>query len=405
MKQRFLLGLVVFLSALLLTSCGDPADPAPSITASVPESTAATQAAEVPMESAPADPLELLLDSMTLEEMVGQLFIVRPEDLEFDAEQDVTVLTDSMRDTLAAYPVGGVILFYQNILDPDQLTAFNASLLSACRIPPFLGVDEEGGRVARVGNHEAFQVPRYASAASVGSTGDPSAAWEMGHTIGSYLREYGFNLDFAPVADVNTNPDNPVIGDRSFSSDAQAVASMARAAASGLHDAGIIPVFKHFPGHGDTAEDSHRGIAVTNKAEAELEACEWIPFAQAGRRDCVMVGHVAVPALTGDLTPATLSPLLVRGILRDRLGFDGLIVTDSLSMGAVTDQYTSAEAALRALDAGCDLLLMPDDFREAFDAVLGAVRSGDIPREQLDRTVLRILRFKTDSGILVPGAA
>lgn len=194
-----------------------------------------------------------------------------PQETINDAKADgVTMLTDAMRETLQAYPVGGICQFGKNITDPEQLAQFNADLQAASRTPLFIAVDEEGGAVARLANHPAFDLPQYESAAAVGASGDPADACGMGQTIGAYLKEYGFNMDFAPDADVNTNPDNPIIGTRAFSSDAATAAEMAAAAADGLRTGGILPTLKHFPGHGDTAEDSHTALAVTYKTLDEL---------------------------------------------------------------------------------------------------------------------------------------
>ena len=303
-----------------------------------------------------------LVDALTPEEKIGQLFIIRPDALDLtlsqetinDAKADgVTMLTDAMRETLQAYPVGGICQFGKNITDPEQLAQFNADLQAASRTPLFIAVDEEGGAVARLANHPAFDLPQYESAAAVGASGDPADACAMGQTIGAYLKEYGFNMDFAPDADVNTNPDNPIIGTRAFSSDAATAAEMAAAAADGLRTGGILPTLKHFPGHGDTAEDSHTALAVTYKTLDELQACELLPFAE-----------------------------------------NTLIVTDSLAMDAITAAYTPGEAAVQALQAGCDVLLMPNSLPEAYAAVLEAVQNGTISEERLDRSVNKILLYK-----------
>lgn len=391
-------------------------------TSSSPDEASAPQAASIQIrlhteETSPESPsslassssdIDLLLQEMTLRQKVGQLFIVRPDSLDGAGQpttdnpfniSGVTALTDAMLDALKTYPVGGIVMFSQNIHSPKQLTAFNEALQAAASIPMFLAVDEEGGRVARLANHIAFNLPKYKSAGSVGASGDASKALSMGTTIGGYLKSYGFNMDFAPVADVNTNPKNPVIGTRAFSSDAAVAAQMAGAMAEGLRQQGIIPVFKHFPGHGDTAEDSHKGIAVSSKTEEEMWECEWLPFYEAGSLDCVMAGHIAVPAIDNDLTPATMSPRMITEILKGELGFEGLVITDSLEMEAVTDDYSPGEAALSALKAGCDLLLMPTDLAEAFDAVCEAVRKGDISEESLDDRVRRILQLKQAYGI------
>lgn len=399
----------LFLSViLLLTACAgvpDGTEPSSSTEATVPTQ-APTQTSTQPPETEPADPLEALLDRMTLREKVGQLFIVRPDALDpsLSAEQiddsgapGVTALSDAMAETLRQYPVGGIAHFAKNLVSPEQITRFNQELQEASGIPLFLCVDEEGGPVARLANHKAFNLPRYKNAAAISSE---TEALDMGRTIGSYLAEYGFNLDFAPVADVNTNPANPVIGTRAFSSDPETAAALASAMAQGLREKGILAVFKHFPGHGDTAEDSHSGIAVTYKTSEEMDTCEWLPFRQAGSGDLIMVGHIAAPNITGDLTPATLSRQIVTGILRETLGFEGLIITDSLTMGAVIQSYSSGEAAVAALRAGCDLLLMPENLGEAFGAVIAAVEDGTYPEEALNETVLRILRFKQAQGLL-----
>lgn len=399
--MRRLMGAFCLL-AFLLTGCAVQAPETTAPETAVPETAIAdTTVPEttVPPVTDPPDPAELLLESMSLREKVGQLFIVRPESLT-GGEAEKTAVTEELRTALEQYPVGGFALFGENITDPEQVAAFNAALTDACGIAPFLSVDEEGGRVARIGNNGAFDVPRYESAAAVGSSGDRRDALLMGDAIGAYLAEYGFNMDFAPVADVNTNPNNPVIGTRAFSSDPETAAEMADAMAMGLRQNGITPVFKHFPGHGDTAEDSHAGLAVTYKTMEEMAVCEWLPFLEAGSMDCIMAAHVAAPEITGGMTPATMSYRMVTEILKGELGFSGLVITDSLEMGAVTEQYTPSEAALAALNAGCDILLMPADLTEAFEAVVSAVESGEYPAERLDRTVLKILRFKLDSGIL-----
>lgn len=357
--------------------------------------------AETAAAAAPAPtPAPVTADMLTLEQKVGQLFIVRPDALDLTLSQEtindahadgVTAMTNDMRKTLQQYPVGGICQFGKNIESPSQLARFNADLQAASATPLLIAVDEEGGLIARLANSDAFNLPRYASAAAVGASGDPADAREMGQTIGSYLKTYGFNMDFAPDADVNTNPDNPIIGERAFSSDAATAAKMAAAAADGLRENGILPTLKHFPGHGDTAEDSHTDLAVTYKTREELENCELLPFAADTGLHAVMVGHIAAPNVTGDMTPATLSPTLI-GMIPD--AENALIVTDSLAMDAITAAYTPGEAAVQALQAGCDVLLMPNSLPEAYAAVLEAVQNGTISEERLDRSVNKILLYK-----------
>ena len=399
-------GLAAFLALwlLALTGCGAPAaGPAPT----------ARPAASAPPTAAPtAAPLTAA--DLTLEEKVGQLFLVRPDALdpartpqqiEDPDAAGATALTDAMRATLARIPVGGVVLFGKNIADADQLTAFTADLQAAGRVPLLLAVDEEGGAVARLANSGALDLPRYESAAAVGAEG-PEAVRTMYRTIGGYLREYGFALDFAPVADVNTNPDNPVIGSRAFSADPQTAAACVRAAVEGLGEAGVLACLKHFPGHGDTAQDSHEEAAVTEKTLAALRSGEWAPFAAgiAAGAPLVMVGHITAP---NALPPAEsdrlagFSATVLNDWLRGELGFEGLVVTDSLAMGAVTRRYSPGEAALAALQAGADLLLMPADLEEAYTAVVQAVESGRWPESELDARVERILAAKRAAGLPV----
>ena len=223
----------------------------------------------------------------------------------------------------------------------------------------------------------------------------------MSVSIGSYLKAYGIDLDFAPVADVNTNPDNPIIGDRAFSEDPQQAAELVSAAVKGFHDGGVLCCLKHYPGHGDTAEDSHKDLAVTQKDWQQLLDCELVPF-RAGidaGADLVMAGHIAAPGVTGEDTPASMSPELLES-LRQELEFDGVIVTDSLAMEGITKQYSPAQAAVLAVQAGADILLMPDDLAESFDAVVAAVEEGTIPESRVEESVARILALKQECRLI-----
>ena len=397
------------LAALLLALLWGCTPTPPETTEAPPETTTEAQPETTqPPTEAPTepDPLVLQLEAMTLEEKVGQLFMVTPGTLglpqikapmEALSQEQLTQMENAIREIFAKYPVGGIVQFAADLYSPEQITAYNALLQRAAEIPLFLGIDEEGGTVARLANHSAFDLPQYQSAGAVGASGNPEDALEMGEVIGAYLGEYGFNMDFAPVADVNTNPNNPVIGNRSFSSHCNVAGQMAKAMAEGLEEQGIVPVFKHFPGHGDTAQDSHEEVAYSHKTLEELQACEFIPFSGLTENQCVMVGHIALPEVTGDMTPATLSSEIVTGLLREELGFRGLILTDSMVMEAITDNYSSAEASLLALEAGCQIILQPADFPSAFAGVQEAVEAGTFPEEQLKAVVLQILRFKQET--------
>lgn len=338
---------------------------------------------------------------LTLEQKVGQLFILRPDTLDKAANaaqtgvgqtKGTTAISDALRANIQKYHIGGFCQFSQNITGPEQIAQFNMDLQAASDIPLLIAVDEEGGSVARLANTKTFRLPKYQSAAAVGAQGT-AAAYAMGNTIGTYVKRYGFNIDFAPDADVNTNPKNPVIGTRAFSSDAMKAAELSSAAGQGIADAGVIPTFKHFPGHGDTAQDSHTGIAYSYKTLEQIQTCELLPFvaASAVTPHAVMVSHISLPNITGDNTPATLSKQIVDLIPdADRT----LIITDSMEMAAVSTTYSSGGAAVRAILAGCDMILMPADFEEAYTAVFTACRNGTISAERLDKSVTKILQFK-----------
>ena len=230
----------------------------------------------------------------------------------------------------------------------------------------------------------------------VGATMDFSTALAIGMEMGSYLSQLGFNVDFAPVADVLTNPENTVVRDRSFGSDPDLVAVYANAIVDGLHEYGVAATMKHFPGHGSTTEDSHAGYACSWQTEDELFSCDLIPF-QAGidhNVDLIMAGHISLPNVTGDMLPASLSGTVITTLLREKMHYDGVVITDALNMGAITDHYNSAEAAVLAIQAGCDLLLMPADWRAARDGLRKAVEEGVITEERIDESVRRIIELK-----------
>lgn len=353
------------------------------------------------------DAVEAKLTTMTLREKVGQLFWVRPETLDFSLNPEKKTLTQTMRQNLEQYPVGGIAVFKKNIQNENQLSALIADFQSASKIPMIVAVDEEGGAVARLANHEAFFLPKYTSARDIGKTGDPEQARQMGRTIGGYLRFYGFNLDFAPVADVDSNPANPVIGRRAYSTDAQQTAQMVAAAVEGFHEAGMLCTVKHFPGHGDTGQDSHYGTATSYKTWEEMKAMEMLPFEAgiAAGADVVMTAHITTPNATTDGLPASLSYTMITERLRGELGFQGVIVTDSLGMYAIKNHFTPAESAVAALRAGVDVLLMPSDLRAAFDGVVQAVEDGTLSEERLNESVRRILTLKQKAGLDLSGSS
>ena len=387
----------VLASILLLTGCGnasihnqiDKQPSQPAMATTQPE-TAQTlvPAAEPPIVPKLEEPektlAEKLLETMTLEERVGQLFMYA-----FRGE-GMTEFNNVMAKTLDEYKPSGVILFSENVNSKAQVSKLIDDLKNHSKVPIFVSVDEEGGRVTRVGKLYDEQIP------AADKTASPEVALERGKELGRRLKELGFNMNFAPVADINTNPANTVIGSRAFSSNPETAAEYVTAAVSGMKSEGIIPAIKHFPGHGDTKEDSHHGIAVYQGDIDRLMGEELVPFI-AGIDvgvDVVMVGHINAPIITEDALPATFSKKLITDILRGQLGFDGVVITDAMDMGAITKYYPPGEAAVAAIEAGIDIILMPADVHAAYTAVLEAARSGRLPEDRINASVLRILELK-----------
>ena len=363
----------------------------------------------------PTDEVEALLQKMTLREKVGQLFYVRPECLDTTIhfnrsggiDQSVDDLTkiklqavnEMMRKVNENYPVGGIILYAHNIEDEAQLARFIPEI-RALKGSPLLCIDEEGGRVARIGRNSNFKVKTYESMGAIGATGDPKNAYECGNTIGTYLHRYGFDIDFAPVADVNTNPENIVIGARAFSDKPEIAAPMVTNYLQGLKDAGVTGCIKHFPGHGDTKADTHFGYAQSLKTWEQMKDCEMITFKAgiAWGTQLIMTAHIATPNVTGSDIPATMSSVILQDKLRGELGYQNIIITDAMEMGAITKQYTNAEAAVGTLQAGADIVLGPQNFVEAFDAVVKAVEVGRLSEQRIDQSVRRVLKLKKQIG-------
>lgn len=357
------------------------------------------QVVEAPVESVEdygeIDQLEEIVNSsiaeMPLEDKVAGLFIITPEAL---TDTDVVIRAgDTTKEKLGQHAVGGLIYFSQNIKSADQLTEMLSNTRSWSKYSIFLAVDEEGGRVSRVA--ESGLAENVGSMADIGAAGDAAKAQEAGAAIGSYLSGFGFNLDFAPVADVVTEG-NTIIGDRSFGSDTNMTASMVSAMVQGMQGAGVSACLKHFPGLGDTAEDTHEGMAATDKTLEDFTAVDF-PVYQAGINagaDFIMVGHLSAPNVTGDNTPASLSGKMITEILRGQLGYQGIVITDAMNMSAITEYYTADQAAVMAIQAGADMILMPEDFEAAYNGVLEAVRNGTLTEERIDESLRRIFRVK-----------
>lgn len=357
------------------------------------------QVVEAPTESVEEfeeiDQLEEIVNSsiaeMPLEDKVAGLFIITPEAL---TDTDVVIRAgETTKEKLGQHAVGGLIYFSQNIKNADQLTEMLSNTRSWSKYSIFLAVDEEGGQVSRVA--ESGLAENVGSMADIGAAGDAAKAQEAGAAVGSYLSGFGFNLNFAPVADVAAEG-NTIIGDRSFGSDTNMTASMVSSMVQGMQGAGVSACLKHFPGLGDTVEDTHEGMAATDKTLEDFMAVDF-PVYQAGINagaDFIMVGHLSAPNVTGDNTPASLSGKMITEILRGQLGFQGIVITDAMNMSAITEYYTADQAAVMALQAGADMILMPEDFETAYNGVLEAVQNGTLTEERIDESLKRIFRVK-----------
>lgn len=335
------------------------------------------------------------LARMTTEEKVAQLFCVTPEALTGIGGY-ATVAGETTRKAFDRYPVGGILYFAGNLKTPEQTRSLLHGMqrISADRIdlPVLLAVDEEGGTVARISGRQAFGISAYPNACNVKTAAE---AERIGTEMGGYLSELGFNLDLAPVADVLVDPASSMKY-RSFGSDPAQVASLCAAFSDGLWKSGVWSCRKHFPGYGGAAADPHYATAVSYRTREQLLSCELVPFRDAAERGapCIMVAHVTLPNVTQKDVPATLSRELITELLRGELGYDGVVITDAMNMGAIVKNYGLEEASLLALEAGADVLLLTSGFRATYDAVLAAVRSGRISEARLNESVTRILRLK-----------
>ncbi|MCB5169272.1 glycoside hydrolase family 3 protein [Streptomyces bambusae] len=348
---------------------------------------------------------------MSLAEKVGQLFVTRvyghsataPDPA--DAESNLAHFgVRTAAEVVSAYHVGGIVYFgwAHNTRSPQLVAELSeglqrAALAGPSGIPLLLSVDQEHGAVARIGRPATL----FPGAMALGAAGDAAGAREAARIAGAELAALGIRQDYAPVADVNVNPANPVIGVRSFGSDPRAVAELVAAQVRGYQESGIAATAKHFPGHGDTETDSHVGLPVMRHTRAQWEELDEPPFRAAVRAgaDAVMTAHIVFPALDPSGDPATLSRPIVTGLLRERLGFRGVVVTDALDMAGVRQKYGDDRVPVLALKAGCDQLLNPPDLRLAIRSVLAAVRSGELTEDRIDASLLRILELKLRRGL------
>ncbi|MBC5630100.1 beta-N-acetylhexosaminidase [Clostridium sp. NSJ-6] len=332
------------------------------------------------------DKIKDKVESMSLEEKIGQLFIVG-----FEGEE----INDEIVDLVKNQKVGGLIYFSRNIVDSNQIINLNNEIKAIEKdIPLFISVDEEGGVVSRV-PEEFVKLP---SSGYIGQFNDENLSYNVGKIIAKELNSLGFNMDFAPVLDIDSNPNNTVIGERAFGNNSEIVSRLGIKTMEGIKDGKIIPVVKHFPGHGDTDVDSHYGLPIVKKTLEELENLEFIPFKNAidNGADVVMISSIILESIDNEY-PATMSKKVTTDILRDSLGFDGVIATDDMTMGAIVDNYNLADAVIMSINAGSDLVLVChgyDDIINSIVAVKDAVNSKIISEEKIDESVYRILKLK-----------
>ncbi len=337
------------------------------------------------------DIIDAAIEAMPLEDKVAGLFIVTPEGL--TGKDKVTQAGETTQAALNQYAVGGIIYFDSNMRSEEKFLEMVQNTVAFSKYPLFLASDEEGGKISRL--TEAGLASKTDSAGNIGATNDPTNAYNAGAGIAVSMNKYGLNLDLAPVADI-TVVDNSAIGDRSYGSDSTVAGSMVSSMVTALQENGVSACLKHFPGIGSTVQDTHDGMASTERTIEEFRANEFTVF-KAGidaGADFVMIGHISAPGLTGDNTPCSLSQTVVTDMLRGELGFEGVVISDALNMTSITDYYTSEQAAILALKAGCDMILMPEDFEEAYQGVLAAVENGTISEERINDSLKRIYRIK-----------
>lgn len=349
--------------------------------------------------SKPKEIYALKLKQMTLREKIGQMLLCGFQGTEAVGEVDAF---------LRKYPIGGVIYFARNVETPEQVERLSSELqriaVDSGNVPLWISIDQEGGMVARITEGIAL-MPGQMAIAAAGSTQD---AYQAAYISGVELRSMGINMNFAPVLDVNNNAANPVIGVRSFGESPQSVAAYGASSIAGVQDAGISATAKHFPGHGDTDTDSHLDLPVITHDRERVERVELIPFraAIAAGVDAMMSAHIYFPALEPDRLPVTLSRTVLSGLLRQELGYDGMIVTDCMEMDAIAANYGTVDAAVMAVEAGADLVLISHTAHlqaGAFEALLAAVQSGRISETRIDESVTRLLKYKAKRGLFENG--
>ncbi|HEY5525250.1 MAG TPA: beta-N-acetylhexosaminidase [Clostridium sp.] len=372
-NKKSIIWTIVALSLIPMVGCSSVAKPSQE---------------EIQQPKKEIDPIEEQVKNMTLEEKIGQMVIIGLDGYTMD---------DNTRMMIEDDRVGGFILFGENVKSSDQLLALVNSLKntnSKNKLPLFISVDQEGGRVNRMpGEFKNFPANQ-----TIGKVNNGDFSYEIGSILGEEIKALGFNMDFAPVLDINSNPKNLVIGDRSFGTNAEVVSKLGIQTMKGIQTSGVIPVVKHFPGHGDTSVDSHIGLPSVDNDMNRLKSFELVPFNDAIKNgaDAVMVAHILLNKIDSQ-NPASLSKTIITDILRTQLNFNGLVITDDMTMGAIVKNYTISNAAIKSVNAGSDIVLVchgHDNEVAVIDALKKAVEEGTIPEERINESIYRILKLK-----------
>ena len=390
-KKRWISLLMILVLVVMAAGCGKKNTKKKLKTEDLDEATLQGMAKDITKE-------------MSLKNKIGQLFMVSVYQLDEAESKNQTSVTSQMKNTLKKYPAGGIVMFAKNIDTRSQTKKMIKDLQKVSYIPLFMAVDEECGTVSRVASNPKMKMTAYPSASEVGKTYSDKEIARMGTTQGKELKELGFNMNLAPVADVLTNENNTEIGDRSFGTDPKKVASIVSSLVKNMQKQQISATLKHFPGSGETEGDTHRGSTETYQTIETLRDNDFRPF-KAGIKadvDAVMVSHLMLSKVTDEKEPSSLSSRVVNDILRKELGYKGIVMTDAMNMKAITDNYDSGEAAVKAIQAGVDLIVMPDNYKAAYKAIKDAVESGKIKESRIDKSVRRIIYAKIKRGEIPP---
>lgn len=341
----------------------------------------------------PIDNITKTLNEMTLEEKIGQMMII--------AYRKPTI-NDELNNLLNTVKPGGFIFFKENLVTYNESLELIKDIKNTAKTPMFLSIDQEGGNVDRLKTIKGITFSKMPAMADIGKTNDTSIAYGTGANIAHNLKMLSLNMNFAPVIDIYSNPKNTVIGTRSFGSNAEVVTKMGLALSKGLKDNNIIPVYKHFPGHGNTETDSHVDLPIVNKSKEKLLKEELIPFKEAiaNGAEVIMIGHLAIPSITNSYIPASLSKKIITNLLKEELNYKNIVITDALNMKALTNNYTEKEIIEKSINAGVDILLMPENPINAVSIIIDSIKNGTIKEEQINNSVKKILELKYKYNII-----